>query len=100
MTYTSSTRDRYRLAVWATTTATPLFFAQAVGRFVRARSRGETASVFLPNVPTLMNLAAQLELERDHALDRRSGEGDDDGLDDSLLEGLGQLQLEVGEDED
>ena len=77
---------RLAVGVYATSASTPLFFAQAIGRFVRARRRGETASVFLPNVPTLMNLAAQLELERDHALDRRSGEGDDDGLDDSLLE--------------
>ena len=75
-----------RVGVYATSASTPLFFAQAIGRFVRARRRGETASVFLPTVPTLMNLAAQLELERDHALDRRSGDGDDDGLDDGLLE--------------
>lgn len=77
---------RLAVGVYATSASTPLFFAQAIGRFVRARRRGETASVFLPNVPALMNLAAKLELERDHALDRRSGDDDDDGLDDSLLE--------------
>lgn len=77
---------RLAVGVYATSASTPLFFAQAIGRFVRARRRGETASVFLPNVPTLMNLASQLELERDHALDRRGGDADDDGLDDSLLE--------------
>ena len=77
---------RLAVGVYATSASTPLFFAQAIGRFVRARRRGETASVFLPNVPSLMNLASQLELERDHALDRRTGENDDDGLDDSLLE--------------
>ena len=77
---------RLAVGVYATSASTPLFFAQAIGRFVRARRRGETASVFLPNVPALMTLASQLELERDHALDRRSGDGDDDGLDDSLLE--------------
>ena len=43
---------RLAVGVYATTTSTPLFFAQAVGRFVRARGRGETASVFLPSVPT------------------------------------------------
>jgi superfamily II DNA or RNA helicase len=75
---------RLAVGVYATSASTPLFFAQAIGRFVRARRRGETASVFLPNVPALMHLASQLELERDHALDRRSD--DDDGLDDSLLE--------------
>lgn len=39
---------RLAVGVYATATATPLFFAQAVGRFVRARKRGEVASVFLP----------------------------------------------------
>ncbi|GGE89522.1 hypothetical protein GCM10011313_10340 [Mycetocola zhadangensis] len=70
---------RLAVGVYATSASTPLFFAQAIGRFVRARRRGETASVFLPDVPNLMNLANALELERDHALDRKSdgsGEGD------------------------
>lgn len=75
---------RLAVGVYATSASTPLFFAQAIGRFVRARRRGESASVFLPNVPQLLNLANELERERDHALDR--GEKDDDGLDDSLLD--------------
>jgi superfamily II DNA or RNA helicase len=61
---------RLCVGVYATSASTPLFFAQVIGRFVRARRRGETASVFLPSVPGLMALAATLELERDHALDR------------------------------
>jgi superfamily II DNA or RNA helicase len=70
---------RLSVGVYATSASTPLFFAQAIGRFVRARRRGETASVFLPNVPMLMSLAAQLELERDHALDRiRTGDEEGD----------------------
>lgn len=75
---------RLAVGVYATSSSTPLFFAQAIGRFVRARRRGEAASVFLPNVPVLMTLANEMEKQRDHALDRR--EKDDDGLDDSLLE--------------
>ena len=75
---------RLAVGVYATSSSTPLFFAQAIGRFVRARRRGEAASVFLPNVPVLMALANELERQRDHALDRQ--QGDDDGLDDSLLE--------------
>ncbi len=63
---------RLAVGVYATSASTPLFFAQAIGRFVRARRRGETASVFLPNVPSLMALATQLEVERDHALDRKN----------------------------
>ena len=62
---------RLAVGVYATTTSTPLFFAQAVGRFVRARDRGETASVFLPSVPNLLGYAAELELQRDHVLGRR-----------------------------
>ncbi|UOQ89239.1 DEAD/DEAH box helicase [Agromyces endophyticus] len=78
---------RLAVGVYATSSSTPLFFAQAIGRFVRARRRGETASVFLPNVPVLMALASELERARDHALDRRDGDaGDDPGLDDGLLE--------------
>ncbi len=64
---------RLCVGVYATNTATPLFFAQAIGRFVRARRRGETASVFIPSVMELLELAEHLEAERDHALDR---EGD------------------------
>jgi superfamily II DNA or RNA helicase len=62
---------RLAVGVYATTTATPLFFAQAVGRFVRARRRGETASVFLPSVAGLLGLASTMEVQRDHVLGRR-----------------------------
>ncbi|GAA8849998.1 DEAD/DEAH box helicase [Helicobacter pylori] len=61
---------RLCVGVYATSTSTPLFFAQAVGRFVRARARGETASVFLPSVPVILAHAGTLEEQRDHALDR------------------------------
>ena len=63
---------RLMVGVYATSTSTPLFFAQAVGRFVRARKRGETANVFLPSVPLLLRLAGELEEERDHVLGRAS----------------------------
>ena len=62
---------RLMVGVYATSTSTPLFFAQAVGRFVRARRRGETANIFLPSVPLLLRLAGELEEERDHVLGRR-----------------------------
>ena len=77
---------RLAVGVYATNASTPLFFAQAIGRFVRARRRGETASVFLPNVQQLTTLAAELERERDHALDRAREEGDELLLDDGLLD--------------
>jgi superfamily II DNA or RNA helicase len=62
---------RLAVGVYATSISTPLFFAQAVGRFVRARKRGETASVFLPSVPTLLTFANEMELQRDHVLDKK-----------------------------
>ncbi|WP_299052965.1 DEAD/DEAH box helicase [uncultured Nocardioides sp.] len=68
---------RLAVGVYATTTATPLFFAQAVGRFVRARRRGEMASVFVPSVPSLLGHAAALEVERDHVLGRAVRDDDD-----------------------
>ncbi|QBE49987.1 DEAD/DEAH box helicase [Leucobacter triazinivorans] len=60
---------RLAVGVYATSSSTPLFFAQAIGRFVRSRRRGEVASVFIPNVPALMQLAAELEKERNHVLE-------------------------------
>ncbi|MCG5220506.1 DEAD/DEAH box helicase [Streptosporangium sp. KLBMP 9127] len=78
---------RLCVGVYATSISTPLFFAQAIGRFVRARRRGEMASVFLPSVPTLMGLAGEMEAERDHVLGRKQVE---DGLDDFLLQEANQ----------
>ncbi|RJQ82374.1 DEAD/DEAH box helicase [Pseudonocardiaceae bacterium YIM PH 21723] len=74
---------RLSVGVYATSSSTPLFFAQAVGRFVRVRKQGETASVFLPSVPVLLDLASQLEAERDHVLGKPHREKD--GWDDELL---------------
>ncbi|MBC2960543.1 DEAD/DEAH box helicase family protein [Nocardioides deserti] len=77
---------RLAVGVYATTTSTPLFFAQAVGRFVRARAKGETASVFLPSVPSLLGFASEMEVERDHVLGRKvTDEGDIFAAEDELL---------------
>ena len=53
---------------WMTSYRTPLFFAQAVGRVVRARGPQESATVFLPAVRPLLTLAAEMELERNHVM--------------------------------
>ncbi len=53
---------------WMTSYRTPLFFAQAVGRVVRARTPGESATVYLPAVRPLLALAASLETERNHVI--------------------------------
>jgi superfamily II DNA or RNA helicase len=88
---------RLAVGVYATSAATPLYFAQAVGRFVRARRPGETASVFLPSVPVLLDLAAQLEVQRDHVLGKPHREKN--GLDDDLLIDAAKREDEPGEDE-
>jgi superfamily II DNA or RNA helicase len=69
---------RLAVGVYATSVSTALFFAQAVGRFVRVRRRGETASVFLPSVPVLLGYAAELEAERDHVLAIRADSQDEE----------------------
>ena len=73
---------RLAVGVYATSASTPLFFAQAVGRFVRSRRPGETASVFVPSVPVLLGLASELEAQRDHVLGKphRADEQWDDEL--------------------
>lgn len=88
---------RLAVGVYATSASTPLFFAQAVGRFVRSRRPGETASVFLPSVPVLLDLASQLERQRDHVLGKPHREAD--GLDDALLAAANRTEDEPGEDE-
>jgi superfamily II DNA or RNA helicase len=71
---------RLAVGVYATSASTPLFFAQAIGRFVRSRRPGETASIFLPSVPNLLLLASEMEAQRNHVLGKphRESEGDDE----------------------
>ncbi|MFN8067616.1 MAG: DEAD/DEAH box helicase [Mycolicibacterium insubricum] len=87
---------RLAVGVYATSASTPLFFAQAIGRFVRSRRPGETASIFLPSVPNLLQLASELEEQRNHVLGKphRESTGDEDPLDAELRE---QRKEEKGE---
>jgi superfamily II DNA or RNA helicase len=90
---------RLCVGVYATSTSTPLFFAQAVGRFVRARRRGETASVFLPSVPVILTHAASMEEERDHALSRPSSDEAEASLwaeEEGLLAAANRTEKTVG----
>jgi superfamily II DNA or RNA helicase len=70
---------RLSVCVWACSFRTPLFFAQAVGRVVRARNPRESATVFLPAVRPLLALAAAMEEERNHVvrIAHHEGEGFD-----------------------
>ncbi|GAA2670519.1 MULTISPECIES: DEAD/DEAH box helicase [Actinoplanes] len=74
---------RLGVGVYATSASTPLYFAQAIGRFVRSRRDGETATVFLPSVPHLLGLASEMEEQRNHVL---GAPKEKDGLEDTLLE--------------
>ena len=69
---------RLRIAVFATTTTTELFFRQAVGRVVRwtkgvARQK---AYFFVPDDPRLRLFAANLAEQRRHSLRKRSSDDD------------------------
>ena len=77
---------RLAVGVYATSASTPLFFAQAIGRFVRSRRPGETACVFLPSVPNLLLLASEMEAQRNHVLGKPHRETDEDPLDAELAE--------------
>jgi len=88
---------RLAVGVYATSASTPLFFAQAIGRFVRSRRPGETASVFVPSVPVLLGLASELEAQRDHVLGapHRAAET----WNDEELAAAQRVEDEPGEDE-
>jgi superfamily II DNA or RNA helicase len=87
---------RLAVGVYATSASTPLFFAQAIGRYVRSRQPGETASIFLPSVPALLNLASQMEAQRDHVLGKPHR--DEQGFDDETLADATREKSEADED--
>lgn len=88
---------RLAVGVYATSASTPLFFAQAVGRFVRSRRAGETASVFVPSVPVLLGLASELEVQRDHVLGKPHRA--EEKWDDDMLAAAQRQQDEPGSEE-
>lgn len=62
---------RLMVGVYATSYRTDLFFRQATGRFVRVRgdeSDACPATLFVPSIKRLLELARDLEIERDHVL--------------------------------
>jgi superfamily II DNA or RNA helicase len=75
---------RLRIAVFATTTTTELFFRQAVGRVVRwtpglhgPGARTQPAWFFLPDDPRLRRYSAELSESRRHSLRKRRGDEED-----------------------
>ena len=64
---------RLRVAVHATTTITPLFFRQAVGRIARwtPGRKSQKAYYFVPDDPRLRHHAATIAETRRHSIDKR-----------------------------
>jgi superfamily II DNA or RNA helicase len=77
---------RIMVIVYATWVRTEPAFRQAVGRAIRIRRppldryNRHAAVVFLPAVPTFVDLATQIEQERDMALRERDAEAERDGV--------------------
>lgn len=88
---------RLCVGIWATNYRTPLFFAQAVGRFVRSRKPGEVATVFLPAVRPLLSLAANLEEQRKHIIPPPTVSDDLGDIDVSLDNSNDLIEKERGE---
>jgi hypothetical protein len=86
---------RLAVGVYATSASTPLFFAQAIGRYVRSRRPGETASIFLPSVPSLLQLASEMEAQRNHVLGKPHRESQGDEWDDAALEDAAKEKSEA-----
>jgi superfamily II DNA or RNA helicase len=102
---------RLRVGVHATTTMTPLFFRQAVGRIARwtPGRKSQKAYFFVPDDPRLRHHAATIAEQRRHSIDKRiaNGEQFDSALDDltraveveeqpSLFEALSSTALDTG----
>lgn len=74
---------RLRVAVFATTTTTAMFFRQAVGRIARwtAGLRQQKAYMFLPDDVRLRGHAALIAEQRRHSIEVRRERADDGALD-------------------
>jgi len=93
---------RLRVGVFATNTATELFFRQAAGRLVRwtRGMRHQKAFFFIPDDPRLRTYAAQIAEQRRHSLRRRDdgdrfAGGDDAAFDDPAAASFEQEQLSL-----
>src|SRR5206468_6504999 len=64
---------RLRVGVYATAARTELFFRQVIGRFVRRTPapKAQMSHLLMPADPRLKLLAAQIEEERNHALEQK-----------------------------
>ncbi len=81
---------RLRVAVYATTTTTELFFRQAVGRIVRyTAGRGrQRAYMFMPDDVRLRSYGMAIAESRRHSLKKKQVEEGEFGQDDEALDSL------------
>ncbi len=70
---------RLRLAVFANTTTTPMFFRQAVGRIARwtPGMRTQRAYMYIPDDPRLRNHALAIAQQRRHSIEKRKSSAED-----------------------
>lgn len=73
---------RLRVGVYATNVKKDLFFRQVVGRIIRfiKELNKQDAYLFIPQDPEIVNLAREIEIERDHALNQEEEFSDTDRL--------------------
>ena len=88
---------RLRVGVLASTTATALFFRQAVGRIARwtPGMRSQKAYFFLPDDPRLRSHALALAQERRHSIEARRRATDDAAFDPQSARERGEEQLSL-----
>jgi superfamily II DNA or RNA helicase len=77
---------RLRVGVFATTTTTPMFFRQAVGRIARWQRglRSQRAYLYLPDDPRLRLHAATIAQQRRHVIEQRRRREEDPAAFDEL----------------
>jgi superfamily II DNA or RNA helicase len=89
---------RLRVGVYATTTSTPMFFRQAVGRIARWQRglRSQRAYLYLPDDPRLRLHAATIAQQRRHVIEqRRRREEDPAAFDEVPAERADEQQLSL-----
>jgi superfamily II DNA or RNA helicase len=90
---------RLRVGVFATTTATPMFFRQAVGRIARWTPglRSQRAYLFVPDEPRLRVHALGIAQARRHSIELRRGarEAEPGELDERRVRERGEEQMSL-----
>ena len=87
---------RLRIGVFATNTLTELFFRQAIGRVVRTIPGidEQTAMMYLPYHPVLIEYALKIREERDHVLSTKKASNDaEQAVNGAPISGMGETGI-------